>query len=225
MTPADVSGDPSLVKMCLDFCQALDKNGQAYTITINLGFFLNFSVNTMPVMTQKKKQSPSRLRRNQKRKEEFLKRKSETLAETFKCDQCENTLNSENGLKIHKGKVYKKVEVLRYQETEVSSLEMSPLKEVQRDKQNTSPPFHPLPLTTPSCPSTPSTPSRPSPPSTPSPPWCPPPFAFTCSGQCYLHCCQSIDDCVDQEGKPVNIKCGPVGLWVGGTYKCKKCRK
>ena len=47
--------------------------------------------------------------------------------------QCENIFNSENGLKIHKGKQHKKVEVLRTQESVNSPLEVSPLKEVQRD--------------------------------------------------------------------------------------------
>ena len=96
-------------------------------------------------MKKKKKPSPFRLRRNQKRKEDFLKKKLENSTITFKCDQCENVFNSEKGLKIHKGKVHKKAEVLRSDDPESSSLKSSPQKEVLREEQSTSPPSQPSP--------------------------------------------------------------------------------
>ena len=72
----------------------------------------------------KKDKSPSTLRRNLKRKEDFLKKKSsEATKETseeevpiqkksFECDQYDQVFNSERGLKIHTGKTHK-VEILR----------------------------------------------------------------------------------------------------------------
>ena len=57
---------------------------------------------------------------------------------SFKCDQCENIFHSENGLKIHKGKVHKSsilppLEVLRDTVEFTKPLEASPLKEVRED--------------------------------------------------------------------------------------------
>ena len=82
-------------------------------------------------MKKKKKLSPSTLRRNARRKEEFLRKKQvpgaaasakqplpssteeegagKQVENTFKCDQCNNTYKSENGLKIHFGKSHKNV--------------------------------------------------------------------------------------------------------------------
>ena len=56
------------------------------------------------------------MRRNLKRKEDYLKRKKENSSDTetssqvkktFKCSQCDNDFKSENGLKIHIGKAHK----------------------------------------------------------------------------------------------------------------------
>ena len=58
------------------------------------------------------------MRRNQKRKELFLKKKAEESEQqvketpkhvdrTFKCDQCERTFSTENGLNIHTGRAHK----------------------------------------------------------------------------------------------------------------------
>ena len=148
MTPT--SGDPVLLNQCLEFCQALATKGQTFSISITHGPSFTFSLdtrgdNTPVVMKNKKKPSPSRLRRNQKRKEDFLKKKLETSSGTFKCDQCENVFNSEKGLKIHKGKMHKKVEVLRSDNPERSSLKSSPPKESVQEEQHTSPPSQPSP--------------------------------------------------------------------------------
>ena len=56
------------------------------------------------------------MRRNLKRKEDYLKRKKENSSDTetssqvkktFKCSQCDNDFKSEKGLKIHIGKAHK----------------------------------------------------------------------------------------------------------------------
>ena len=145
-----VNGDPALLTQCLEFCQALASKGQAFSISLTLGSSFTFSLDTRgdtaPAgVMKKKKASPSRIRRNQKRKEDFLKRKSEVSSEVFKCDQCGKLFNTENGLKIHVGKAHKKIEVLRLQQEESgnTSLEVSPAKEVQREEQCPSPPPHP----------------------------------------------------------------------------------
>ena len=93
----------------------------------------------------KKRASPSRLRRNQRRKEEFLKRKTEPLSEdeAFKCEECGKSYKSENGLKIHKGKAHKKEIILPSPEKlrrasgvspQNSSLELSPMRDTGREE-------------------------------------------------------------------------------------------
>ena len=77
------------------------------------------------VLPTRKRKSPSTLRRNAKRREDFLKKKStsESASATslesnqkptmqrqgFQCDACDFQSKSENGLKIHKGKSHKEV--------------------------------------------------------------------------------------------------------------------
>ena len=106
----------------------------------SLGDSFSFSLDTnekeaLASKAKKKKKTPSTLRRDAKRRAEFLKKKlevstgdtstqSEHVSEeeatqkqvervvdekVFKCAQCENTFKSENGLKIHVGKSHKKV--------------------------------------------------------------------------------------------------------------------
>ena len=102
-------------------------------------------------MATKKKASPSTLRRNAKRREEFLKRKhqpaqqqekSETVKEkprqraAFQCDQCDNHFKSESGLKIHIGKSHKAqqaAEILRG-DLEEEALTISQQSEVTREE-------------------------------------------------------------------------------------------
>ena len=121
MSAAMRSDDPALVTKCLDFCQALTNMGQTFNISLSIGSSFSFSLDTRQTtsheaVTRKKRVSPSRLRRNQRRKEEFLKRKtdpsSEKESEVFKCEECGNSYKSENGLKIHKGKSHKKANTL-----------------------------------------------------------------------------------------------------------------
>ena len=74
-----------MLKHCLDFCQALASMGQTISFSLTLGSTFSFNLDnkgkaTSPVgkMTKKKKPSPSTLRRNLLRKEQFLKPKSES---------------------------------------------------------------------------------------------------------------------------------------------------
>ena len=97
--------------------------GHTISFSVTLGSTFTFNLDTRvkatsPVvkMTKKKKPSPSTLRRNLRRKKEFLKQKSETsndleatsVAEAnFHCEHCASSFKTENGLKIHVGKSHK----------------------------------------------------------------------------------------------------------------------
>ena len=113
-------GDTTLATKCLDFCQALTSQGNTFTFTLHLGSSYSFSLDTRVKMTSpeviKKKSSLSAMRRNARRKEEFLARKkSETslkveasspVVETFQCDQCAQSFKTKKGLGIHIGKAH-----------------------------------------------------------------------------------------------------------------------
>ena len=118
--------DSSLAAQCLDFCKALTSQGKAFQFSLNIGSAFSFTLDTRCkdslVFTTKKRASPSTLRRNAKRKEEFLRKKSKPAPEqeevlagkeltchssTFQCDQCEKVFKQESGLKIHIGKTHK----------------------------------------------------------------------------------------------------------------------
>ncbi len=93
----------------------------------------------------KKKLSPSQVRRNARRRQEFLKRKAETNgkeqvveAKTLKCDQCDKQFKSESGLKIHMGKSHKNVnttpERMRQQPASPTTKPTSPLSDARREE-------------------------------------------------------------------------------------------
>ena len=150
MSAAVRGDDPALVTKCLDFCQALTNMGQTFSISLSIASSFSFSLDTRKTtaegaVTRKKRASPSRLRRNQKRKEEFLKRKTEPSSEdeAFKCEECGKSYKSENGLKIHKGKAHKKEIILPSPEKlrgvsgdspQNSSLELSPIRDTGREE-------------------------------------------------------------------------------------------
>ena len=121
--------DSSLANKCLDLCHALAGQGKAFRFSLTIGSTFTFSLDSRegketPLPSRKKK-SPSTLRRNAKRREDFLKKKStsESASATslesnqkptmqrqgFQCDACDFQSKSENGLKIHKGKSHKEV--------------------------------------------------------------------------------------------------------------------
>ena len=120
------SGDAFLVAKCLEFCQALSSQGQVFNISISTGSGFSFSLDTRskasPSQSPKKKASPSTLRRNAKRREEFLAKKQqsspdsggvEAVAEALKCDQCEYVGASEKGLKQHMRMKHKNIAPLQ----------------------------------------------------------------------------------------------------------------
>ena len=127
MAKSTVSGvDMTLAIKCLDFCQALTGQGIPFNFTLNLGSCFNFSLDTRKKATSpeivKKKLSPSSLRRNAKRKEEFLKKKSELVSkscdnsevetsiqgsETFNFDKCDYQDNCKVSMIKHVDKEHK----------------------------------------------------------------------------------------------------------------------
>ena len=115
---------------CLEFCQALASKGQKFAFSLSIGSNYSFSMDTKenstfldtrkvttPIEGMKKKLSPSQVRRNMKRKEDFLKRKSENSKTVqseqqkniFMCNQCDKIFQSENDLKIHKENIHDEI--------------------------------------------------------------------------------------------------------------------
>ena len=169
MTAMPVTEDKAaLVSQCLDFCQTLASKSPTFSFTLTLGNSFSFSLDTrgkdaLTLQEKKKKKTPSTLRRDARRRSEFLKKKlevstgdassqSESVSEeeaikevvekeVFKCEQCENIFKSENGLKIHVGKAHKKVnpipstpDQLRQQLVGSVSLSASPLLDTSREE-------------------------------------------------------------------------------------------
>ena len=150
MTAVSVT-DSSLTTQCLDFCQALAGQGKVFKFSITIDSTFTFSLDTregketFPTRI-KKRSSPSTIRRNAKRREEYLKRSpSEAATATgletiqkqcnaFQCDHCDSTFKTENGLKIHKGRSHKEAsspEKIRKPSSQ-SSLIVSPIREQSR---------------------------------------------------------------------------------------------
>ena len=145
--------DPNLASKCLDFCQALSSQGVAFNFSLSIGSTFSFSLDTRgkaPMSSGTKKKSPSTLRRNARRRKEFLEKKQNPVAvipsevveaKVFKCEQCENVYKSENGLKIHVGKTHKNVNTtppppdrLRQQQGSPASMPSSPLLDASREE-------------------------------------------------------------------------------------------
>ena len=146
-------GDSTLATKCMDFCHALASQGLAFSFTLSVGPDFSFSLDARErkqaakVLTAevKKKLSPSQVRRNARRRQEFLKRKAETNgkeqvveAKTLKCDQCDKQFKSESGLKIHMGKSHKNVnttpERMRQQPASPTTKPTSPLSNARREE-------------------------------------------------------------------------------------------
>ena len=71
----------TLAKQCMDFCQHMDAKGKTYKFSLMLGSDFNFTLDTREEATSPKKEvrkklSPSSIRRNTRRKAEFLKKKT-----------------------------------------------------------------------------------------------------------------------------------------------------
>ena len=135
-------GDDSLASKCMAFCQALASQGQVFNFSLSIGPDFTFSLDTRSkaVTSQgiKKKASPSTLRRNARRREEFMAKKQQSspsrissgenaVAKAPKCDQCEYSAASEKGLKQHIRMKHKEsgTEILRGRRESQGSLDCS----------------------------------------------------------------------------------------------------
>ena len=108
--------DTSLASKCMDFCQALASQGQAFNFSLIIGSDFTFTLDTRRKegsQNTKKKASPSTLRRNAKRREEYLQQRHkpstvnhtdevEVTSNVLSCDQCDFKSVSEKGLRQHK---------------------------------------------------------------------------------------------------------------------------
>ena len=75
--------DSSLAAKCMDFCHALTSQDKSFTFSLTLGSNFTFSLDTKENLSPasqavKRKKSPSAKRRNERRRAEFLLRRSET---------------------------------------------------------------------------------------------------------------------------------------------------
>ena len=149
MAGEDEVDSPPLLSKCLDFCQALARQGHTFNISIAIGTSFSFSLDTRSkeVVTSKvikKKASPSTLRRNAKRRAEFLARKqqnssprtsSDPAATELKCDHCEYEAASVKGLKQHTRMKHKEVEIERMRKpSDRPPLSVSPIKDQNREE-------------------------------------------------------------------------------------------
>ena len=109
---AVTEADSSLASKCMAFCQVLASQGKAFSFSLSIG--QDFSLDSRSKATKypetKKKASPSTLRRNAKRREEFKKKQGspaqndENAVNDFvvpACDLCEYKAASEKGLRQH----------------------------------------------------------------------------------------------------------------------------
>ena len=144
----------SLNAQCMEFCQALARQGLAFKFSVTIGSHFTFSLDAKegkatPATRNKKRSSPSTRRRNAKRREEFLKNKSSSATaatgmepnqkqvSAFQCDHCDSSFKTKNGLKIHKGKSHKEAatpEALRRQQLKDASLLASPMLNASREE-------------------------------------------------------------------------------------------
>ena len=149
MAVEDEVDSPPLLSKCLDFCQALARQGHTFNISIAIGTSFSFSLDTRnkDVVTSqvtKKKASPSTRRRNAKRRAEFLARKqqnssprtsSDPAATELKCDHCEYEAASVKGLKQHTRMKHKEVEIERMRKpSDRPPLSVSPIKDQNREE-------------------------------------------------------------------------------------------
>ena len=81
-------GESPLASKCLDLCQTLVSQGLVFKFSLTVGSSFSFNLETSPSLDTKgkepvkKKPKPSTLRRNARRREEFLKRKQAPLLES-----------------------------------------------------------------------------------------------------------------------------------------------
>ena len=85
-----MGNESPLASKCLDLCQTLASQGQAFTFSLTIGSTFNFSISTgsqdtpaPPTKAVKNKKSPSTQKRDARRRKEFLKRKSQMPVSTL----------------------------------------------------------------------------------------------------------------------------------------------
>ena len=120
------SEEDSMASKCLAFCQALVSQGQVFNFSLSIGSDFTFSLDTrskaFKSQGNKKKPSPSTLRRNARRRAEFMAKKQQIppsrisngeavqTSTVFPCDQCDYLGASEKGLKQHARMKHRKAE-------------------------------------------------------------------------------------------------------------------
>ena len=147
-----------LASKCMEFCQALASQGQAFNFSLAIGSSFSFSLDSRTKAegtVAKKRVSPSTLRRNTKRRKEFIMKQQfsstwipseeKTASAVPKCDQCDYEGASEKGLTQHKRMKHKNPGILRSQNESTESLICSPLLANTREEncQNCEAPFSP----------------------------------------------------------------------------------
>ena len=78
MATVPVKEDAFLASQCLDFCQMLAGKSLSFSFSLKIGTNFSFSLDTRgeaALSSAKKKQTPSTLRRNARRREQFLQKK------------------------------------------------------------------------------------------------------------------------------------------------------
>jgi hypothetical protein len=144
---AVVEVNSTLASKCMDFCQALISQGQVFNFSLSVGPTFSFSLDTTrsKAPRTKKKPSPSTLRRNARRREEFKAKKQQSsptstgalLPSPEKekrplCALCDFEAASEQGLKTHKRMKHK--EILRSSHEGSTDVSISPLLDVSREE-------------------------------------------------------------------------------------------
>ena len=221
--------DSTLASRCMDFCQALASQGQAFSFSLAIGPNFSFSLDTRSKAvkeatgTATKKKSPSTLRRNAKRREEFKKKQqTSSVRQTSeddgvvsvdstapKCDQCDTSFKTEEELKLHIESSHT-IPVLPTPEKDrlpgaIAELTLTPICGNGRVEVAA----HPSPPSSPSAP-IPSAPSAPIPPDD----WRP-----RRGPNGWRDCPKNIRRRLDADGT-----CGYGWLFQGGTCTCgKKC--
>ena len=152
MTALSSGVDSSLATKCMDFCHALANQGKKFKFSLSIGSTFTFSLDTREgkeTLPARSKKSPSTLKRNAKRRQEILKKKSEPVLtgmesnqkpiekdDAFQCNQCEIGFKTRNGLKIHVGKTHKEAakspEKLRESDSKLP-ITLSPLRATTRE--------------------------------------------------------------------------------------------
>ena len=84
-SPVKMTSGSDLLTQCLEFSQALEQKGRAFNLKVTVGnfsFTLDSRETTPKVLERKKKLSPSQTRINQKRRDNFLKKKAASPEDT-----------------------------------------------------------------------------------------------------------------------------------------------